>query len=106
RHLGHRRHHRLVRAVEPPGPPERDAPQRRVLPDGPGAEGGVFATHAHIAQIGTAIMRSPIVKIRGPVWKTIPARKRSPSWSRSQVRCRAPSLPGAPVALISNATIS
>ena len=34
RHLGHRRHQRLLRPLQPPGQPERHAAQRRVLPDG------------------------------------------------------------------------
>jgi hypothetical protein len=34
-HLGHRRHHRLLRPEQPHGQPDRHAAQRRVLPDGP-----------------------------------------------------------------------
>src|SRR6202008_1344808 len=37
RRLGHRRHHRAVRAVEPDGQRDLAAPERRVLPDGPRA---------------------------------------------------------------------
>ena len=37
-HLGHRRHQRLFRLVEPHGQPDRHAAERRVLPSGTGAE--------------------------------------------------------------------
>ena len=33
-HLGHRRDRGVLRAVEPDGEPDRDAAERRVLPDG------------------------------------------------------------------------
>ncbi len=36
-HLGHRSDRRVLRAVEPDGEHDLDAPQRRVLPDGPRA---------------------------------------------------------------------
>ncbi len=38
RHLGHRRDLGLLRAVEPDGERHRDAPEQRILPDGPAAE--------------------------------------------------------------------
>ena len=38
RHLGHRRDRRVLRAVEPDGQHDRDAAERRVLPDGTAAE--------------------------------------------------------------------
>ena len=42
--LGHRRHHRALRPVEPHGQRHLDAAERRVLPDGPRAEFDVNAT--------------------------------------------------------------
>ena len=54
--LGHRRHHGVLRPVQPHGQPDGDAAERRVLSDGPGAEGrgdtdncADFAMAKHIA---------------------------------------------------------